>query len=140
MIFSSFKNHLESLLALCLTKMQIVLSPYPKWRIRKECHFQCETLKTPLPQQALALDQLRSALQRMAKHLPWKPKCLELALSAQWLLTRRGLPSTLYFGMIKNKDQEWAAHAWIRCGDQWFIGYEPHIPYAIVGTYARFLS
>lgn len=51
------------------------------------------------------------------------------------MLKKRQLQYTLYFGIAKI-DQETVAHAWIRSGQHWIVGYQPHIQYAVVGVYA----
>jgi hypothetical protein len=55
----------------------------------------------------------------------------------QRLLARRGLPTTLYYGMIRDEKDGWKAHAWVRCGGIWAIGYQHDREYTVVGTYAK---
>ena len=52
---------------------------------------------------------------------PWESKCLVRALTAQRLLYRRGLPSTLYLG-CGMEDGKMVAHAWLRCGEFYVTG------------------
>jgi hypothetical protein len=48
-------------------------------------------------------------------------KCYDQALTAKLMLRRRGLSSTLYFGLSK-ADAELNAHAWVRSGDRIITG------------------
>jgi hypothetical protein len=52
----------------------------------------------------------------ISKYTPWESKCLVQAMTAQRMLNRRKLSSTLYLGVNKAKDNSMQAHAWLRCG------------------------
>lgn len=52
----------------------------------------------------------------ISKHTPWESKCLVQALTAQRLLKKRNISSTLYLGIQKDKDNKMLAHAWLRTG------------------------
>lgn len=52
---------------------------------------------------------------------PWESKCLVRALSAQRLLYRQGLSSTLYLG-CGMEEGKMVAHAWLRCGEMYVTG------------------
>lgn len=47
---------------------------------------------------------------------PWQSKCLVKALTAQIMLKKYNIYSTLYLGIAKDKEREIKAHAWLRCG------------------------
>ena len=51
----------------------------------------------------------------------WESKCLVRALTAQTLLKKKGIHSTLYLG-CKLENGKMAAHAWIRCGKMYVTG------------------
>lgn len=44
---------------------------------------------------------------------PWQSNCLAQALAGQIMLRRRGIASTLYLGVMKEKPDALAAHAWL---------------------------
>lgn len=46
----------------------------------------------------------------------WESKCLVRALTAQRMLRKRQIPSTLYMG-CGMRDGSLVAHAWLRCGE-----------------------
>lgn len=58
---------------------------------------------------------------RIAEHTPWESKCLVRALTAQRLLTKKKISSTLYLG-VKTEDKKMIAHAWLRIGCYYATG------------------
>ena len=126
---------IESLFILTWVKLQLIFLPYSRWGLR-HAHFQCETLKYS-PDNPDQIRAIGRAITLVARYLPWHAKCLDQALCAAYMLAFRKLPSTLYFGMLKNAKKEWIAHAWVRTGDQWVVGYDAKNAYTVVGSYAR---
>ena len=51
----------------------------------------------------------------------WESKCLVRALSAQSLLKKKGIQTTLYLG-CKEQDGKMVAHAWLRLGRFYVTG------------------
>ena len=51
----------------------------------------------------------------------WESKCLVRALTAQTLLKKKGIHTTMYLG-CKMEDGKMVAHAWIRCGKMYVTG------------------
>ena len=58
------------------------------------------------------------------------------ALAARWMLKRRRIPSTLYFGMAKDEDGRLTAHAWLRSGSQTLTGAEEQDGFTVLATFA----
>lgn len=56
------------------------------------------------------------AVNRASYITPWESKCLVQALTAQRMLKRRHIISTLYLGIAKEGNSNLVAHAWLRCG------------------------
>jgi hypothetical protein len=98
-----------------------------------------ETLFTPETNNPRQLIELRRSIRRVARHLPWHTKCLDQAMATHWILSRRGFASTLYFGVRKSEETKdlLDAHAWVRCGDVYVIGYQPLSQFTVVGSYAK---
>ena len=97
----------------------------------------CETLRDNMQFACDDINAIRNVVRVVPKFVPWSSKCLDQAMAAQRMLSRRGLQSTLYFGLTREKkDNSLSAHAWLRSGDCWIVGYHPHIYYTVVGTYA----
>lgn len=117
-------------------KFHVRCLPYRVWS--KRCGiFQAETLRMHC-MDARQLKILGYRISRMSRFFPWKNVCLEQAFAAH-LLLKKQTDHTLYFGMRKSDEGEWLAHAWVRCGDTWVVGYHPQQSYTVVGTFA-FLS
>lgn len=88
------------------------------WRL----YHQPLTAPWPTSQEHQAVEPLRGAIQAASRYTPWRSNCLAQALAANRMLQRRRLPSTLYIGVAKPVDQPLAAHAWLRCGEQFVTG------------------
>ena len=52
------------------------------------------------------------AVKRAAAHMPWRFTCLARSLAGRLMLMRRGVPSTIVFGVTKQTGQI-SAHAWL---------------------------
>lgn len=59
---------------------------------------------------------------RICDKTSWESKCLVRALTAQRMLKKRHIPSTLYLGVGLTEDNKMIAHAWIRCGELYLTG------------------
>lgn len=89
---------------------------------------------------ALTGDQLRRArlvgwaVERLSPRRPWRAKCLAQAVSAKWMLQRRGLPSTLYLGVDHGETTWLEAHAWLRCGGEFITGEPQHERFQVIAS------
>ncbi len=126
----------ESAMELAVCKVRTVFLPFRRWN-RSHGYFQSETLKENMLPERFRILAIRYSIQLTARCVPWHSKCLDQALAAQHMLGRRRLQSTLYYGMMRDEKKKWLAHAWIRCGDQWVVGYQPDTHYTVVGTFAQ---
>lgn len=72
---------------------------------------------------------------RVAEHTPWDSKCLVRALTAQRLLTKKNISTTLYLG-VKTDDDRMIAHAWLRTGEYYATGGNGD-GYAIVAKFRK---
>lgn len=61
------------------------------------------------------------AINRAIRFTIHKSKCYDQALTSKWMLKRRGVLSTLYFGLSK-ADDGLNAHAWVRTGNRIITG------------------
>jgi hypothetical protein len=79
------------------------------------------------------------AVQVLGERLPWMSQCLVQALAATWMLQRRRIPSTLYFGLTKDSSgqlKDLLAHAWVRSGTQVLTGARGRDGFTVVATFA----
>ncbi len=70
-----------------------------------------------------------------ATHTIWESKCLVQALTAQRLLYKKGIESTLYLG-VKKENEQMIAHAWIRVGTLYVTGGNGK-DYVVVAKYTK---
>ena len=83
-----------------------------------------------------SVEDIQIAVRRGVKYVFFASKCYDQALAITFMLKRRKISSTIYFGLNKIEDQLYA-HAWVRCG-QLIVsgkgGYENFTPVAWFGT------
>lgn len=93
-------------------------------------------LLRPAPEPAL-VRPIGHAVVRAARHLPWRPLCLPQALATRAMLRRRGLPSTLYFGVaLEGRERVMTAHAWVTVGETGVIGAPARDAFTVLARYA----
>jgi hypothetical protein len=51
------------------------------------------------------------AVERVARLMPWRPRCLSQAIATRRMLTRRGVPSRGHLGVVGTAPLE--THAWV---------------------------
>jgi hypothetical protein len=59
-----------------------------------------------------------------ARRVPWRAKCFEQGLAAQWMLGRRRIFSTLHYGVAQGEDRGLIAHVWLSSGSLDVVGCE----------------
>lgn len=126
---------LEAFWHLAISQARVKLLPFRHWAWPNG-RFQSETLRHSRAEDLARIHDIKVAVKLAGRVAPWRSKCLDQALATQRMLGRRGLDSTLYYGMIRKPNREWTAHAWVRCGDQWAIGHHRRIAYTVTGTCA----
>ncbi|MGL5087632.1 MAG: lasso peptide biosynthesis B2 protein [Clostridium sp.] len=72
-----------------------------------------------------------------AKYTPWESKCLVQALTAQRMLKRLGICTTLYLGVNKDSQNNILAHAWLRCGEYIVTGGSQKGGYVVVAKFSN---
>jgi hypothetical protein len=63
------------------------------------------------------------AIERCARHVPFRAVCLQQAFAGLLMLRRRGLAGTVHFGVRRGSDSALAAHAWSLSGTVPVTGY-----------------
>lgn len=64
-----------------------------------------------------AVKKVSWAIKRVYRYTPWESKCLVQAMTAQKMLERRNICSTIYLGVNRDDSNTMTAHAWLRCGE-----------------------
>jgi hypothetical protein len=82
--------------------------------------------------------KVKSAVIGVSKYTPWESKCMVQAVAAKWLLEKYNIPSTIYFGIMKDpqKNSELKAHAWLIVGEYVMTGREGHRAFKVVNYYS----
>jgi len=76
------------------------------------------------------------AVATVSRYTPWESKCLVQALTAQTMLKRRKIDSTLYLGVSKDEGNRMIAHAWLRSGNLYVTGGEGNREFVKVARFA----
>jgi hypothetical protein len=80
------------------------------------------------PEQLLYAKRVGRGIRRIAPLTPTNSNCYPQALTAWWLLRRRGIPTTFYYGAAFNEEgTELEAHTWLRCGPLVVTGGGTHL-------------
>lgn len=74
--------------------------------------------------QAQIIGRTRWAIRAVARRVPFRAMCLEQGLTARVLLRRRGVATTLHYGVAKDAEGRLSAHLWVRAGAHDVIGTE----------------
>jgi hypothetical protein len=95
------------------------------------------------PTLGVPADQLRYArrvgwaIRRAAPRTPTNSNCYPQALTAWWLLHRKRIPTTFYYGAAFDDDRSaLEAHVWLRCGGLIVTGGGPHRRFAPLTWFA----
>lgn len=84
------------------------------------------------------VQQIKTIVNGVSKRTPWESKCMVQALSSKWLLKHYAIPSTIYYGVIKDSSQpgKLKAHAWLKIGEEFVSGKAGHQQFKVVNFYS----
>ncbi|MEO5599175.1 MAG: lasso peptide biosynthesis B2 protein [Novosphingobium sp.] len=71
--------------------------------------------------------QVSAAVRWIARFAPFRAVCIHQSIAAKMMLRRRGIPSTMYFGVARNIEDgkiKLTAHAWVRAGQIEMTGFD----------------
>lgn len=125
---------IEAYLLLGVSKLMILIFPF-KFIASKIGLPQTETSFMNTFESKVLETQI--AVTRGAKYVFFSSKCYDQALATTFMLRRRKISSTIYFGVSKI-DGQLSAHAWVRSGHLIISGkrgYENFTPIAWFGTH-----
>jgi hypothetical protein len=126
---------LEAALALAGFRLALALVPFRRIAGRLGT-LGAESPATVDPgQDALALE-VQWAVAAAGRRLPWPSRCLVRALAGWWMLRRRGIPTTLHFGVAEAGEGPIQAHAWLRCGTRMVCGGEERERFRTIARFA----
>lgn len=84
------------------------------------------------------IHRIQKAVVGVSNYTPWESKCMVQAVSAKWLLKKKNISSTIYFGIMKDPEDanKLKAHAWLKVGDWVVTGRAGHQQFKIVNFYS----
>lgn len=72
------------------------------------------------PIQLILISRVQLAVARVHRYVPWNTECYTQALTAKYLLQKRGIPSLLTIGFKKDEIGEVQGHAWLTI-NEWVV-------------------
>lgn len=130
------QRFIEAYIYTGIARMLILFMPFNKLKnrmgnLKKESHSEVD-----LASYRIARD-ISWAVTNASRHTPWESKCLVQALTAQRMMRKKGISTTIYLGVRKDGKNEIIAHAWIRCGSYYLTGGEFREQYAVVAKFTN---
>lgn len=83
------------------------------------------------------IQQITRAIRVGSKLTPWKSTCMVRAVAGLKMLEKRGIESTLYMGVAKDKQGRMIAHAWLRSGPYYVSGDDVMRGFVVVEKFAK---
>ena len=114
-----YVNFMEAWILLHISKLFILFMPFKKiaGKIGK---LQVESSKFQI--NSAKINDVEHAIRRASRFSLFKSKCYDQALTGKFMLKRRNLSATIYFGLAKDAQNGLSAHAWVRCGNRIVTG------------------
>jgi hypothetical protein len=81
------------------------------------------------------LRRVRWAVTAAARRAPIQFVCFPQAITAQGMLRRRGIASTIYYGVAHSSEGELEAHVWLMTGDRYVVGGESAANFRVLKTF-----
>jgi hypothetical protein len=78
---------------------------------------------------------VRRALGRASRHLPWHSTCLMRAIAGRIMLRRRQCPGTVFVGVERRQGSDHAFHAWLLAGGVPITGVSEARRFTVVATF-----
>ena len=114
--------YLEAFILTGIMRYKILKVPFNK--LKEELGtYNTESTREVSSEEYKIVKNIRGVVIHISKHTPWESLCLVQATTVQKMLKKRGISSTIYLGVNKDKtNDEMKAHAWIRCGEMYVTG------------------
>ncbi|OKP74636.1 stage V sporulation protein S [Paenibacillus helianthi] len=127
----------EALWRLFLVRIQL-LFPFAK----TASQLGIQSLETPVVSKEsdiARIQHITKAIRIMSRYTPWKSTCMVRAVAGLQMLEKRGIESTLYMGVAKDKQGQMIAHAWLRSGSYYVSGDDVMKGFVVVKKFAKVL-
>lgn len=128
--------------AVCLVSARILLAIMPFERLMSVVSRPARQPEASGAERVRKRKEVRRAIFIMRGRLPNQATCLHRAITAQVMLRRRGLSTTLYFGAAKLPGRGLTTHAWVQDGEEGVVGTRiaKRDRYQVVATFPRQVS
>ena len=133
--FSDKCLSLEAYFLLGIARMAVLVLPF-RWiasRLGEQIPIDAADVESDTISNA-KLRRIGRAIRRAGRYTPWKSNCLAKAIAGQFMLRRRRIGNTVYFGVFKING-EFEAHAWLRSGEMILSGGGDLDRYTIVAKF-----
>ena len=127
---------IETSIILITVRLVILLFPFKMIAKLLGKHMTESPLKIPTNQLEKSR-QIGKSIKKISQYAPFRSMCFEQALTCKFMLNRRGISSTIYFGVVKNHNQKLKAHAWTRSGNQIITGAKGRHQFKVVSTFGN---
>ena len=114
---------------LLLTRVALLVVPFPRLArhlgtfVPPSDSRVCQARSVGAPDQVRLVSEIAWAVNRAARHVPFRAVCLPQAMAARIMLARRGISSVLHFGAATGRDKPLDAHAWLDAAGLEVTGY-----------------
>lgn len=137
---SRFRRFLlaEAALFLGLSRFSVLVFPF-RWLVPLLGQHMAETAVFYDIENNEIVTAIAQTIHVMSRHLPWTCNCFAQALAGKMMLRRRGIDSTIYFGLAtgNNSNPRLCAHAWLRHGDVVLTGLQGVEQFKVLSTFAN---
>lgn len=123
----------EALATLALASLAIRLAPFR--RVAKLAGSSPRPIGPDGGADIRTLRQVRWAVQAWADRVPWRAVCFQRGLALHLMLRRRGIASTLHYGVARGGPKGLRAHVWISSAGRPVLGVEEADGFACVATF-----
>jgi len=127
----------ETTTLLFIARLLVLFLPFRVIAKRLGEHMTETTRQTPTLQEETSV-KIGRVIRKVSRHTPFRSLCLEQAITCKFMLNRRGISSTIYFGLTKDEEAlKLKAHAWTRSGSQTITGAKGRHQFKVVSTFGN---
>ena len=129
---------LEAFVLLVYARILVVFRPFKKIAPTLGTHMQ-ETSTEVSSEQLEKAKAIGRAIKRVSQFTPFRSMCFEQAITASIMLSKRGIETTTYFGVLKDKSvkEGLKAHAWIKVGESTITGNRGMNKFTVVSSFGN---
>ena len=129
---------LEAFVLLLYARILVVFRPFKEIAPTLGNHMQ-ESASEPSMDQLEEAKAIGRAIKRVSQFTPVRSMCFEQAITASIMLSKRGISTTTYFGVLKDESvkEGLKAHAWIKVGETTITGNRGMNKFTVVSTFGK---